>query len=109
MCTNAHKSALPVTDEIESVSADMSAIHDKIFEIEELRHNPTERSAHASQLDTLLSQVNDWIDALAPQIDALPPNTELVYLKKDWGRILAQQVSLKQEMLEDPWLIRFRT
>jgi len=91
----------------------MSGVLDKIYEIEELRHSPTLRSAHASRLDTLLSEVNDSIDALAPRMALTPTSPEFSdltsHLRKDWAKVMAQHALLKQEMLEDPWLIRFRT
>lgn len=78
-----------------------------------MRHSATLRSTHASRLDTLLSEIDLSVNSLHPRISAVPassdPSDVPSLLKKDWARVMAQHALLKQEMLEDPWLIRFRT
>lgn len=85
-------------------------------EIEELRHSPSARSAHAARLDTLLSEADAAVDNLTPRIaavdligsDAEVPDL-LTALRADWAKATAQHYLVKQELQEDPWLVRFRT
>lgn len=94
----------------------MSDLLLKIYEIEELRHTPSSGGSQASRLDELLSELNDAINALAPRMASYdasattPPDPSDVFtsLRADWAKVLAQHALLKQELLEDPWLIRFR-
>lgn len=101
--------------EAENVHAEVATLLDKIYEIEELRHTPSARSGHATRLDGLLSELNDSIEALGHRMTAfeLPPESDrtgvLGPLRADWAKVLAQHAQLKQELQEDPWLIRFRT
>lgn len=98
-----------------NLQADVATLLDKIYEIEELRHSPSARSGHATRLDGLLSELNDSIEGLSrrmPPFEAGPegdPSGVLEPLRADWTKVLTQYAQLKQELQEDPWLIRFRT
>ncbi|KLT41954.1 hypothetical protein CC85DRAFT_103115 [Cutaneotrichosporon oleaginosum] len=101
--------------EAENLHSEVATLLDKIYEIEELRHSPSARSGHATRLDGLLSELNDSIQALsqrmttfevAPESD---PSGMLGPLRADWAKVLSQHAQLKQELQEDPWLVRFRT
>ncbi|WOO79542.1 uncharacterized protein LOC62_02G003066 [Vanrija pseudolonga] len=102
--------------EIDNLQAEVATLLDKIYEIEELRHSPSARSAHAARLDTLLSEADAAVDNLTPRIaavdligsDAEVPDL-LTALRADWAKATAQHYLVKQELQEDPWLVRFRT
>lgn len=101
--------------EVEGLHAEVATLLDKIYEIEELRHSPSARSGHATRLDGLLSELNDSIEELGQRMSTFEigpdsdPSGLLGPLRADWTKVLAQHVQLKQELQEDPWLIRFRT
>lgn len=101
--------------EAENLHAEVATLLDKIYEIEELRHSPSARSGHATRLDGLLSELNDSVQALSTRMstfDVAPesdPSGMLGPLRTDWTKVLTQHAQLKQELQEDPWLIRFRT
>ncbi|KAL1409538.1 hypothetical protein Q8F55_003522 [Vanrija albida] len=102
--------------EIDNLQAEVATLLDKIYEIEELRHSPSARSAHAARLDTLLSEADAAVDNLTPRIaavdligsDSQVPDL-LSSLRADWAKATAQHCLVKQELQEDPWLVRFRT
>lgn len=100
--------------EIDNLQFDVTSLLAKIFEIEELRHSPSLRAQHASQLDLLLSEVHEAIEQLVPRMAAFeggaPDMPELVMpLLKDWNKAIEQHALVQHEMKEDPWLVRFRT
>lgn len=101
--------------EAEALHGEVATLLDKIYEIEELRHSPSARSGHATRLDGLLSELNDSIEALGQRMASFEispdgdPSGVLGPLRADWTKVLAQHAQLKQELQEDPWLIRFRT
>ena len=100
--------------EYDNLHSEVASLLDKIYEIEELRHSPSLRAAHASRLDSLLSEVHETIAELSPRIAAIesgaPDMPDMTTpLRKDWAKVTEQHAQLKQEMQEDPWLIRFRT
>ncbi|BEI83436.1 hypothetical protein CcaverHIS002_0400400 [Cutaneotrichosporon cavernicola] len=101
--------------EAENLHAEVATLLDKIYEIEELRHSPSARSGHATRLDGLLSELEDSIQALSKRMSTFEvgpesdPSGVLAPLRADWTKVLTQHAQLKQELQEDPWLIRFRT
>ncbi|BEJ14260.1 hypothetical protein CspHIS471_0400270 [Cutaneotrichosporon sp. HIS471] len=101
--------------EAENLHAEVATLLDKIYEIEELRHSPSARSGHATRLDGLLSELDDSIQALSKRTSTFEvgpesdPSGVLAPLRADWTKVLTQHAQLKQELQEDPWLIRFRT
>jgi hypothetical protein len=100
--------------EIDNLQVEVASLLDKIYEIEELRHSPSLRAAHASRLDSLLSEVHETIINLSPRVAAFETNASdapdiTTPLHKDWAKVTAQHAQLEQEMQEDPWLVRFRT
>lgn len=101
--------------EIDALQSQVANLLDKIYEIEELRHSTSVRSAHA-KLDALISNLHETIAHITPRIAALEasatsPDVQemLAPLLADWQKVTKQHTLLQRELQEDPWLIRFKT
>lgn len=98
--------------EIDTLQSQLVLLDEKIFQIEELRHSLA-REEHTAYLNTLLSEFNETVERLTPRFEALEAvsltDAHAASLRTEWVKVTAKHALLKQEVQEDPWLIRFRT
>lgn len=98
------------------------------IEIQELRHSasassstspvPSSNVNSTSRIDSLLANLDSSVASLTPRIATLPIEIEQPdqairvdqeELLADWKRASEGYVTLKEELKEEGWLLRFRT